>query len=213
MGSQSVSAKGVADRQMRAFFLDAVKTAVSNQAVRAEPSTVDYVAELLTFYARSRNFFETTHEGIGLRPLAEYYGQAVQGPTAQERVQALRRLGDVALFVSGLLADSLNRKLVDVDYYIAMGGSAYGHLADRPVASWRAGGVEVSPEVFGELAEKFAAFVEVLAEVGEQSLTRDNSSLLRTYEVWVRTRSARAARRLQRQGILPASGSVSRRQH
>jgi len=40
----------------------------------------------------------------------------------------MQRLGDTALFIAGVFADSLNRKLVDVDYYVAMGGTAYAQV-------------------------------------------------------------------------------------
>ena len=126
-----------------------------------------------------------------------------------ERADALQRLGDVALFIAGLLSGSLNRKLVDIDYYIAMGGSAYGQLSNT-----RANAVsDGSPEVFEELSHKFSGFVDVLDEVAERAPGHNNTDVMRTYEVWLRTGSPRAARRLRRHGIDPAQGSVSRRQH
>ena len=41
-----------------------------------------------------------------------------------------QRLGDVSLFIAGFFARSFARKLIDVDYHIAMGGNAYSSLAD-----------------------------------------------------------------------------------
>jgi len=81
------------------------------------------------------------------------------------------------------------------------------------LADQRIGVPRVPSDVFSELAEKFARFVDVLDEVAENAPGRHNASLLRSYELWVRTGSPRAARRLRRQGVLPAPGSVSRRHH
>ena len=50
-------------------------------------------------------------------------------PTVAERERGLQRLGDVSLFVAGFFAHSFARKLIDIDYHIAMGGQAYGTLA------------------------------------------------------------------------------------
>ena len=38
---------------------------------------------------------------------------------------AVLQIGDVSLFTSGFFADSLRGKLVDVDYYVNIGGAAY----------------------------------------------------------------------------------------
>jgi hypothetical protein len=145
-----------------------------------------------------------------LRPLALLYGEALEAPSHEERNQALKRLGDVALFISGVFADSLNRKLVDVDYYIAMGGKAYSYLSDssRNTLRW-----QVLSEVFEELASKFAVFVDILGEVSENAHFNRDVDVMRLYEVWLRTGSKRAGRRLQRLGIQPLHASVSRRQH
>ena len=54
--------------------------------------------------------------------------------TAQARQRALQRLGDVSLFIAGFFARSFARKLIDIDYHIAMGGNAYSSLADTHAA-------------------------------------------------------------------------------
>ena len=41
----------------------------------------------------------------------------------------LRSVGDQSLFITGFFADSLNRSLVDVDFYIHLGELAYRSLA------------------------------------------------------------------------------------
>ena len=187
------------DTQLDAYFTRSLNDALSNQQVEASHGTVGYVADLLTRFARSRDFYEPLESGIGLRPLALYYAEAQRG-SASERMSALRRLGDVALFISGLFANSLNRKIVDVDYYIEMGGGAYASLSAASATAY----VERTPcAVFRELAAKFKHFVDVLDEVGGHLAGRSDRDLLRSYEVWLRTGSPRAARRLRRQGIEP----------
>jgi len=199
----------IANAQIREFFLDSVSAALDNQGVQVQGGTVHYVADLLTRFARSSNFYEETEEGVGLRPLAEYYGQAISGRSRREQARALRRLGDVALFISGLLSGSLNRKIVDVDYYIAMGGSAYGQLS----MSVGGGFIGDGQQIFGELAEKFTAFVDVLDEVGEGSAGKSDVDVMRAYELWLKTGSRRAARRLNHYGIVPMESAGSRRHH
>ena len=78
----------------------------------------------------------------------------------------MRRLGDVSLFIAGFFAQSFARKLVDVDYHIAMGGRAYGTLADNMRDSMRG---QAFAAVFLELAQKFQRLVDVLNDVAEMA--------------------------------------------
>ncbi len=200
----------IVDTNVREFFQGLVSEAVVKQQVAATEETQYYVVNLLVSFADTRTLYESTPDGLMIKPLAGLYGEAINAPSGELRHQALRRLGDLALFVAGVFTDSLNRKPVDVDYYIAMGGNAYGYLSDttRKAGRWQA-----LSEVFGELADKFPLFVDVLGEVCEHAHFRNDRDIMRVYELWVRTGSPRAARQLRKLGIEPASGSVSRHQH
>ena len=200
----------IVDTNVREFFQGLVTDAVANQHVETTDETVFYVVNLLVAFSDSRALFEQTPDGLQIKPLAFLYGEALEARNANERNYALKQLGDLALFISGIFTDSLNRKLVDVDYYIAMGGNAYGHLSDvtRDTGRW-----QVFNEIFDELAGKFPAFVDVLGEVSENTHLRNDSDIMRLYEVWMRTGSKRSERKLRRLGIEPLSGSVSQRHH
>lgn len=189
------------------YFHESVANAMAHQQVQADDDTTHYLVSLLTHFVHAENLYEQTPEGRGLRPLAFLYADAVQSRNPAERQVALRRLGDVALFISGFFADSLDRKAVDVDYYIAMGGGAYGCLAEDLDGTQR--GRALTP-IYRELAEKFTPFVDVLGEVSESIQARDQRTLLRLYELWLRTGSPRLARRLREHGITPAPGLNTR---
>jgi hypothetical protein len=190
------------------YFRDSVTTALANQRVDAGEDTVYYIVNLLAYFTHADRLFSSTPEGVVLQPLALLYAEAVEASRPEERQQLLRRLGDVALLISGLFSSSLNRKLVDIDYYIAMGGSAYGFLSDLNRGTVRG---RAFRGIFGELSTKFQSFVDVLAEVGEKSPMNSSTDIMRLYEVWLRTGSKRTADRLRKLGIEPAAGSTSRR--
>src|SRR6185436_7058148 len=73
------------------------------------------------------------------------------------RVKTLKEVGDTSLYVAGFFAESLDRSLVDVDYYVGLGTSAYGQLAGRLGGNLT--------QVYAELADRFPRFVDVLAEI------------------------------------------------
>lgn len=196
---------GVSARQ---YFHESVDAAMHNQHIEAGEDTVGYVVNLLDNFMRAEELFEQTPDGLMLKPLASMYGHAVESQSTRQRSAALRRLGDVALFVAGVFADSLSRKPVDVDYYVSMGGTAYGYLAEVVHGTLRA---RVYHSVFSELSIKFQDFVDVLGEVAERAHLSSDRDVMRLYDLWARTGSKRAANMLRKAGIEPmpvTSGGV-----
>jgi hypothetical protein len=191
---------------IREYFHDAVAGALEHRRFAVQDETLVYVANLLVTFARVECLFDTTAEGLMQRPLAQLYGEAAAAGTVGERDKRLRRLGDIALFIAGLFAHSLSRSLVDIDYYIAMGGGAYGRLAASPGA---AGNRRTLQQVYTELAGHFPEIVDVLAEVGDRAQLGGSADVLRLYEIWLCSGSRRALARLRELGIDPVPGRRS----
>lgn len=192
----------VAVTNLREFFHDSVQSALRKQQVAVDDHTEHYVVNVLTMFARSDELYEQTPEGTRLKPLAHMLADAAEASTPQLRDQALRRLGDVSLFIAGFFAQSFARKLVDVDYHIAMGGRAYGTLADTMRNSMRG---QAFAAVFLELAQKFQRLVDVLNDVAEMAYEHSDKDILRLYEIWLKTGSPRAFAILRRLGVEPVA--------
>src|SRR5262245_22373398 len=114
----------VAATNLAEFFRGAVRSALAGQRLAVEQSTEHYVVNLLTLFARAEHLYERTPDGASLKPLAQMLADALEATGTAARELALQRLGDVSLFMAGLFARGFARKLVDVDYHIAMGGQA-----------------------------------------------------------------------------------------
>ena len=185
---------------LQEFFRDSVTLAMRRQRVEVQDHTAYYVVNLLTLFSRSEALYEKTPAGVGLKPLALMLVDAAESTDPRERDIALQRLGDVSLFIAGFFADSLARKPIDVDYYVLMGGSAYGSLCEsvRGTLRGRAFG-----SVFAELSGKFQDVVDVLNDVRDEARSRQDRDVLRLYESWLRTGSKRAQRLLRSLGIEP----------
>ncbi|MCS3903394.1 hypothetical protein J2T55_001415 [Methylohalomonas lacus] len=195
---------------VRHYFQDSVQTAVRNQQLEVRDDTLVYVINLLTDFTRSDMLYEDTPDGRMIKPLVRFYSEAVSASSWQEANESLKRLGDVALFIAGLFANSLQRSLVDVDYYIAMGGSAYDSLAESMRRSFH--GRNFS-DVYRELGEKFTGLVDVLGEVADEFQPGNDQDLLRLYEIWVLTNSPQAERKLRQHGIQPVATSAGKTSH
>lgn len=181
---------------LASYFRTEVDQAFRTEGLRPGEMTELYLVQLLADYAA---------QPIDDAPLAVRLMEAMTEPP-HERRQHLRQIGDTSLFVSGFWTDCLERKWVDVDYYIALGGSAYGQLAQAVPGT---SGERFRP-VFAELAQNFSRFVEVLMTIQRRTWRRSQSpaDVVRLYERWMRTRSRWAARQLTEAGVLPpARGS------
>ena len=154
----------VAVADVREFFRTSLQTALEHQHLRVRDHTEHYVVNLLAMFARTDALFEPGQEPRSqLKPLALLLAEAVDAPDERQRFRILQRLGDVALFVAGFLAGSLAHCPVDIDYHIAMGGRAYGALAQAPYR----GAQRVLASVFAELEDKFQPLVDALNEIGK----------------------------------------------
>lgn len=191
------------------FFRDSVDAALAVNHVVVERDTSHYVVQLLTLFARADACYEPGG-GNGHRPLALMLADAAGAAGPEERRCALQRLGDVALFTAGFFAEALHRRAVGVDYYVNMGGGAYRTLAAGAHASLRG---RALAEVFAELAAKFLDLVDVLGEVRASASGLRDGDVLRLYETWLRTGSARAGRLLREAGVQPVAAGVPAWQH
>lgn len=190
----------VAVTNLTEFFRDALQSALAGQHTAVDVQTECYVVHLLTEFARSERLFEQTATGRELRPLAHMLADALDAATDSERASALKRLGDVSLFAAGFFAQGFARRLVDVDYHIAMGSRAYDALA----ATVGRGRRQTLGAVFAELAAKFQPLVDALSEIADSARVHTQRDILRLYEIWLKTGSARAQRLLARLGVDPA---------
>jgi hypothetical protein len=157
------------------YFKSLVEPALSRQHLRPSELTSYYLVDLLCRFVQPERRIPF-HDDPS-QPLAFRLARALDSGGMEQR-QRLRNLGDFSLFTSGFFSDSLRRRVVQVDYYVSMGEYAYGSLSRRDTDAFG--------EVFGELARKFVAYMDVLSDVSERTgSTRPDT--LRKYEQLLRT--------------------------
>lgn len=180
------------------FFKEQVDRALDRHDVEPSAEVAYYLTRLLEEFVRPQRLYRRA--GVDPdQPLAEVFCEAITSG-GRRRFELLKLTGDCALFVSGFLAESLQRTLVGADYYVRLGGHAYGviHAEHR-----------LLKELFGELAGKFTQLADVLTEVSETCSLTDDRNLIRLYDRWLRTGSQRSAEKLREQGILVVQASDS----
>jgi hypothetical protein len=187
---------------LKEFFRSVLNEVTQRQRVVIAELTEFYLVNLLSEFASADKLFSQEQEGRkDHEPLAVLYHRA-QLQEREERIRTLRRLGDVSLYKAGFFAGALQSSVVGADYYIQMGGTAYGQVADlSPGAGFS--------EVYRELNAKFRALVEVLEEISARGLVQGGpTGTLKVYETWVRTGSSKLERVLVDAGVLSPKGQM-----
>lgn len=184
------------------YFNALIEGAITSLGISLSEHTRVYLVHLLEHFISSDNLFPRSATGkLQDQELALQLAAALEAEGVEERRARLRRLGDFSLYIAGYFSHSLEKKLVDVDYYIGMGGSAYLEAANLP-------GKQVTADVFGELGTKFPSMVDLLGQISEESFISHHSSenspasLLRVYDLWTKTGSERLAQQLALAGIM-----------
>jgi len=181
------------------FFREEVCEARSDLGIEFSDLIEFYLVNLLCDYTRP-----TPTQTLCDEPLALLYNRALEADLL-EQIQMFKDLGDVSLYVAGFFTEFIERSLVDLDYYINMGGTAYGNLSS--LLGSRRNGLQFA-DLYQQLGRKFRELVDVLNTIAGR--TRDPSSgnrdLLRLYERWLRTGSERIRRQLVERGLISAKG-------
>lgn len=179
------------------YFQELVRKGLEHRRLETHPHVETYLVNLLQHYLDARNLFESEVDEQGQRrpqTLAEMYLIASQSENSV-RVELLKKMGDKSLYISGFFGDSLERKIVDIDYYAEMGGAAYRDLASVTRE-------DTVARVYTIFSRRFIEFVDVLTHVSQSALVQNNQSVLRLYDRYLRTGSELARERLLEMGVL-----------
>lgn len=180
----------------REYFEQIVTDTFEKRRMKTFPLVKGYLIELLESYIPTEQLFDDTDSsGRKVRQtLAETLLKA-QSAEFSMRIELLKKLGDRSLYISGFFADSLQRKLVDVDYYADMGATAYGALSECVRE-------DTSAKVYREFAGRFLEFVDILSDISAQAAVSNEENIMRLYEIYARTGSDAARERLIAKGLI-----------
>jgi Mor family transcriptional regulator len=178
------------------FFSEIVSDAFERRRLKTFPQVKGYLVGLLEFYVPASNLFDEC-DSSGRRvqeTLAETLLKA-QSSEPMVRIELLKKLGDRSLYISGFFGDSLQRKLVDIDYYADMGGMAYGSLAETVRE-------DTLSKVYREFSFRFLEFAEVLTYISSRAKLHNEENIMRLYETYARTGSDLAREKLIEKGLI-----------
>lgn len=202
LGETTASGQAESEIDLRAdlegFFGELVEEAVAERQVNPTDAVRVYLTALLADYAKpgalNRDAFD--------RPFTLLFAEALECGGG-ERFKRFRALGDGALYVRGFFWEHLETRGVALRYVSSVGARAYEsarHMLRRT------GEASEATDLFGELAERFDAFVELFGAVADRLLAQgatSNGAMVRLYERWLRTGSSALGEALVARGLVP----------
>jgi hypothetical protein len=168
----------------------------SNQLkIKMLPVIHDYLVNLLESHGQINRLYPEPKKNL---TLAELWLQAQSTEDSYEQKILLKSLGDKTLYLGGYFSESLQKKLVDIDYYISMGQSAFDHLSN----------LDPQPNqkrMYSLLSSKFPQWIEIIQFVSLQNLSTSDKGILRLYEHYLKTGSELARTQLVERGVVALS--------
>lgn len=179
------------------YFKEVVQEASYQKGISTHPQVETYLVHLLKHYVDSRNFHRPIQEdGVEKPPetFAEMYLQAMSAESPKNK-ELMRIVGDRSLYLTGFFSDSLQKKIVDLEYYFDIGSAAYlnlGHWTKEDTLAF----------VYLTISKQFMEFVSVFNYISEKSLVQADQNILRLYDRYLRTGSELAREKLQELGVV-----------
>lgn len=185
------------------YFQEVISDALRVRQIEATEEAESYLVSLLCDYAHPDEEAGSTFN----QPLTLVLHEAINS-VGPDRFRKLRGLGDHTLYALGFFGDHIEGKGIAPGYVRTVGSTAYREAA--AMLRLKAQKTERASNVLSELAVKFDRFAEVLRDVADGTLacaTRDERSVVKLYERWMKTGSARLAEELGARGIVPSRGA------
>ncbi len=183
------------ERTLADYFRERLQELGADLNPTPQEDTLWYMGNMLARFGDRDQLFCYDEGDLGIRPLAMLYKDAQETSDHRERCLILRQLGDVALFVGALFPESYARRGILKDYFVGMGGGAYGYLSEN---------ARQNRHVFSELASTFTRMLELVARACSKETQFDASDVLHLYQRWRRNRDPRLEEQLRALGITVA---------
>ena len=154
------------------------------QPTKVSPLLKEYLVKLLVNHIPTESWLHSSKDSK-FPTLTFMYKEAIEAPPALRNLK-YQKLGDTSLFVAGFYPQALNRRLVDVDFFVNMGTLAYRQVS--------------SEGVFKELSENFTQACDALGTVSDFE-PRSEQDVLRLMELYALMPSERLKIKLKSLGV------------
>ena len=119
--------KIILSTNLKGFFFEGLSELNKKSLCPVPDSIIYYSSDVLDKFALSEDFFETSDGKVREKILGTKLLEASQY-SRDEQKKVYKEVGDMSLLVCGYFSESVNKKIVDTQYYAQLGKMAYSHL-------------------------------------------------------------------------------------
>jgi hypothetical protein len=119
--------KIILSANLKGFFFEGLSEINKKSLCPVPESIIYYSSDVLDKFALSQDFFETSEGKVREKILGMKLLEASQF-NRDEQKKIYKEVGDMSLLVCGYFSESVNKKIVDTQYYAQLGKMAYSHL-------------------------------------------------------------------------------------
>lgn len=127
MQQDSSAKKIILTTNLKGFFFDGLMELNQKSLCPVPESIIYYSSDVLDKFALSEDFFETSEGKVREKILGLKLLEATHH-TREEQKRIYKEVADMSLLVCGYFSQSINKKIVDNQYYANLGKMAYSHL-------------------------------------------------------------------------------------
>jgi hypothetical protein len=109
------------------FFFEGLNELNNKSTCPVPQEVIFYSSVVLDKYSLTDSFFEVNEGRVREKILGIKLLEAHQF-NKEEKRKVFQEIGDTALFLCGYFSESVNRKILDINYYASIGKSAYHSL-------------------------------------------------------------------------------------
>lgn len=163
--------KIILSANLQSFFYNDLNELNKKSLCPVPESIIIYSSEVLDKFALSEEFFDFSEGKVREKILGTKLLEATQ-MTRDEQRKVYKEVADTSLMVCGYFAESVNKKMVNTQYYAQLGKMAYGHL-DSCVPSF----LDI-PSFYSMIATCFENMTTLLALLASKNRTGVDNNLI-----------------------------------
>ena len=163
--------KIILSTNLQGFFFADLNDLNKKSLCPVPESIIYYSSEVLDKFSLSQDFFEFSDGKVREKILGTKLLAASQ-MSREEQKKIYKEVADMSLLVCGYFSESVNKKIVDTQYYAQLGKMAYGHLN-----SCGTGFLDI-PSFYAMIATCFESMTTLLALLANKNRTGEDNTLI-----------------------------------
>jgi hypothetical protein len=119
--------KIILSTNLKGFFFDSLYELNKKSLCPVPEPVIYYSSDVLNKFALSEDFFEISEGKVREKILGMKLLEATQF-SRDDQKKIYKEVGDMSLMICGYFSESVNKKIIDTNYYSQIGKMAFSHL-------------------------------------------------------------------------------------